>query len=719
LVLNEDGESLGLQLAIRMSHAAVLVNEARDGKNVGGRSALFNEAYRNYCERERRGEALDPDEYCARYPSIKSSLARCLQVHQFAVENPALFTGETVPFWPEPGSRFLDFHLEALLGEGSFARVYLATQPELADRRVAVKVSRHGAGEARTLARAGHPNVVPIYSIATDTATGLTAICMPYLGSATLHDVLNRATAETQLPDSAASILAAIAESAAYPDLENAPENSSSRPMPADVSYAEAIRWLLLQLLDALAFIHARGIVHRDLKPSNVLLTSAGVPMLLDFNLSADDRQSGNPWGGTPLYMAPEQLLAFDSGPYAGPGTPDPRTDLFALGVLGYELLTGCHPFIAEPLKLAGADLRGRLLQAQQRDLVPLRERNPAVAPDLARVIERCLSFAPQSRPATASAAADALRVRPAPKRPTPLRRTLAATALLGLFALGAVLPFPLTDQRAGAWEQGLEAHRQERYSDAVNHFSVVLQEDPAKLEALLARGKAWQALGQKNPDVWERARADFESAESRAPSGRTKALLAHVLLLQNHSSLAQVLFERALQFNYETAPVLNNLAYLEIKKHQLDQAARHLERALELDPFLSQAYHNRSQVALQRAYQNGNVANPIQHAARAMWLSLGLKDVEQALKLGPQSGVLFYDAARLSVAVTPRDDARNAQTVAYLSGAVEHGIDARRLETERLWDPLSAVPSFVELRRQAPRPAFEQPRPVVDMLDD
>src|SRR5207247_8782205 len=102
-------------------------------------------------------------------------------------------------------------------------------------------------------------------------------------------------------------------------------------------------------LADGLAHAHERGILHRDLKPANVLLTDEGQPMLLDFNLAEDTKLRGSAaaalLGGTLPYMAPEHLEAFQNGKRE----VDPRSDVYALGILLYELLAGRFPFANKP----------------------------------------------------------------------------------------------------------------------------------------------------------------------------------------------------------------------------------------------------------------------------------------------------------------------------------------------------------------------------------
>src|SRR5207247_10908638 len=109
-------------------------------------------------------------------------------------------------------------------------------------------------------------------------------------------------------------------------------------------TYVEAVVWLGCCLADGLAHAHERGILHRDLKPANVLLTDEGQPMLLDFNLAEDVKLRGSAAaaliGGTLPYMAPEHLEAFRGGKRAVDG----RSDVYALGIILYELLAGHFP---------------------------------------------------------------------------------------------------------------------------------------------------------------------------------------------------------------------------------------------------------------------------------------------------------------------------------------------------------------------------------------
>jgi serine/threonine protein kinase len=380
------------------------------------RSELLDAAYEEYLSRRARGEQVDPDQFCAAFPSMKSSLGRLLRFDAFLQGHEPLLEN-----WPAPGDKYAGFVLLHQLGQGAFARVYLARDERLGGRLVVLKVSRHGGPEANILGRIQHPNVVPVYSIQDDEPTGLCAVCMPYLGSATLDDVLDRLQGEQYFPERARFIL----DSAEGLPM---PLDPSAEPGAPDVNllsgaYVEGIRWIGARLAGALAFLHNLGICHRDLKPSNVLMQPNGTPVLLDFNLCTDQNADDVPFGGTLVYMAPEQLTSFPSEP--GHAKSGPQADLFSLGVLLYQLATGQHPFDPLSLALKTPELRALLLERQKGGARPACELNPRIDRAFSDLIQQCLAFDPKDRPESAAHLAALLHDGlPKPAESTRLART-------------------------------------------------------------------------------------------------------------------------------------------------------------------------------------------------------------------------------------------------------------------------------------------------------
>lgn len=222
---------------------------------------------------------------------------------------------------------FPNLEIQALIGCGGMGAVYLARQPEL-DRKVAVKilpqVSENAAAyeqrflrEARALARLNHPHIITIFDFGK--AQGLYYFVMEYVDGVTLRDAI----AGGQL--SAKDALA-----------------------------------IVTQLCDSLQFAHEEGIVHRDIKPENILIDQRGRVKVADFGLAKllDPEPAGENLTatqqvmGTMRYMAPEQM--------SGTKQVDHRADIYSLGVVFYELLTGELPlgWFAPPSKKAAIDVR-------------------------------------------------------------------------------------------------------------------------------------------------------------------------------------------------------------------------------------------------------------------------------------------------------------------------------------------------------------------------
>lgn len=267
------------------------------------------------------------------------------------------------------------YTLEAKLGEGGMGVVYRASHAMLR-RPCAVKLLREEHSTQVAVARferevqltAGltHPNTVTVFDYGR-TPEGLFYYAMEYLEGATLA---------------------------------RAVEVDGEQP-------PERVVAILIQVASALKEAHAVGLIHRDIKPSNIILTRQGgdpdVAKVLDFgvvkNLRAAPDQDNTDVGelrGTPLYMAPESIM--------DPDWIDGRVDLYALGAVGYFLLTGQHVFTGSTL----AEVCGKQILAEP---VPPRMRAiQEIPPDLEHVILQCLEKSPEKRPKNPAALIEALR---------------------------------------------------------------------------------------------------------------------------------------------------------------------------------------------------------------------------------------------------------------------------------------------------------------------
>ncbi|HTK54296.1 MAG TPA: serine/threonine-protein kinase [Gemmatimonadaceae bacterium] len=247
--------------------------------------------------------------------------------------------------------------LGALLGQGGFAAVFRAHDPFL-ERDVAIKVldpslavdadlKEQFLHEARTIAAAEHPHIVPLYSA--DSTGELLYLVMRLLPGRSLEDRI----AEGKLPA------------------------------------AEAAR-IALECARALAAAHAVGVVHRDIKPANILLDANGNATVTDFGIalvtSRPARELLGSTAGTPHYMSPEQSLG---------ERVDGRSDVYALGVVFYEMLTGTRPF-------PGRNATEVMAQHISAPIPRVSDREPETPVTLVRLVDRMLAKDPAGRPTAA-----------------------------------------------------------------------------------------------------------------------------------------------------------------------------------------------------------------------------------------------------------------------------------------------------------------------------
>lgn len=321
-----------------------------------------------------RNQPIDIQDYYARFPDQAGTLSQLLA----EVEKSSLHSAETVQaadaantdtltFTPVTSSPTEHFELKTIAGEGGFGTVWRAFDTKL-QREVAVKIPRQDRLakadiaalllEAQAAAKLRHPNIVSVHQVSEGDDKRPPCIVTDFIDGPNLRTWLQT---NQMNPRQVAELIGDIAQ--------------------------------------AVAHAHSRGITHCDIKPANVLLDSTGKPHLADFGLAkrpiANNSLAGRRRaGGTPLYMSPEQA--------SGNPDLDHRTDIYSLGVMLYELLSGQKPFLGED-----DALYDQIINAMPQ---PLRKIKPTIPEDLEKICLKCLAKNPADRYQTAEALADDLR---------------------------------------------------------------------------------------------------------------------------------------------------------------------------------------------------------------------------------------------------------------------------------------------------------------------
>ena len=393
--------------------------------------------------------------------------------------------------------RIASYTLLEPIGHGGMAVVYRACQESL-DRTVAVKILSENLAastefmerfrrEARTAANLRHPNVITVHDYGQD-ERGVPFLVLEYIEGPTLADLMDAGLDDSRIPN------------------------------------------LLDQIAAGLDYAHARGVIHRDIKPGNVLMTDDGRAVLADFGLAwllegAHLTLTGGVIG-TPEYMSPEQAA----------GEPiDHRSDVYALGVVLYEMLVGERPFVAEtPI--------GVLLKHLQDPAPSILEARPDLPPAVGPVIARVLVKDPAERYASAGELARAFRAalmqRPDAADPEPVAHTqpvVVARADRGTDQAGLVCPECSEQMPAGAGicprckymipldqlpKSSASRYKIERREVILNLLPQSIRWSPEGLQR--ARRLAAQALRQATTEGWEPASIGepYRLVEGRTISG-------------------------------------------------------------------------------------------------------------------------------------------------------------------------------------------------------
>ncbi len=307
------------------------------------------------------------DGYARYLPRLNEAMTR-LSIVEGALDE----TGRTIAAEPGVAPAPGGYIIRGRLGGGAFGEVFRAFDPQRncevalkrlhlerlydVERRAKLLISARVELEAASRVR--HPGVVRVLAIGAEPDGG-TYITQDFIAGQSLREI-----------------------------------------MPADASAPlEQVVLCLARIADALAALHAAGVIHRDLKPENILIRPDGTPVLVDFGICRvegfTDLAAGKV-AGTLLYMAPEQAVG---------KRIDGRADLYALGVVAYEWLSG-----VVPVRPWGDSFEEMARDMASRSPEPVAEFRPQIDPPLAKLVMRLLEKKPSRRPASATAVADELR---------------------------------------------------------------------------------------------------------------------------------------------------------------------------------------------------------------------------------------------------------------------------------------------------------------------
>lgn len=513
------------------------------------------------------------------------------------------------------------------LGRGGFGRVYL-TEQERPTRLVAVKVLRAGSSsldakrllfEAEALARLDHPAVARVYecgSVSSDDSTPF--IAMEYVEGLTL----DRAAASLSFSDRCA---------------------------------------LLAKVCDGIDHCHRRGVLHRDLAPKNILVDASGNPHIIDFGLASmardDHATQAMTLAGTVLgtlrFMSPEQLSGHSR-------SMDTRSDVFSLGVMAFELLAGCHPFLQGNEDI-GPALRAMLEGPVRRPLgTPLRG-------DREAVLLKCVERDPGRRYASAGALASDLRAlkgeRPVAARSyTPLERLYVFAShrrktVLGAAAVAALLLIAGSSSVL-SWRREAMAH-----DATLNALDAVVTHVIAPLAprvgTLQDRVRLLESIG---PDVERMAsRASYDPRAARIVGGYFAAR-GDVELDTLRYAAARPLFERATEL-YAAAMLLGDDTIetahaASIVLVKLGDAAVRIggesletyERALEIDRRLASKHPENMHVLSNLFWSHWRLAGPPLGNTSGGHFQHAIAVAEAMVRLDPSSWRAMEARARVLI---------------------------------------------------------------------
>ena len=478
------------------------------------------------------GDRSTLEEYCGRYPSMRRAFEgkfECVRALEEGFREDGL-----------AGVEIDDYLVVEEIGRGGMGVVYLALQRPL-DRYVALKVLPMGLipdtreiarfrNEARAVSRLSHPNIVPVYSTGED--KGMYYIAMALIPGISFARVLEGLRAAGIEPETASVVKDIIETRVALPRIglpTGTPMAAGRDPSFWDQPYLNLVLSLGSDVSDALAYAHRNGVCHGHLKPSNVMLTSGGVPMIVDFGLARDVRSlvsiRSQDFLGTLAYASPEHLVR---------NIVNEKSDIWSLGATIYEMITLRQPFRTD-------DVAGTIGRIAKIDPPPMRERSRRVPKDAEAIVAKCLEKEPARRYDNAQGlkedidrllAGAPVKARPIGRAARQLKRARRnpLVSMLGaaLIVFALITPCIMFNSAIRAsvstgtqyYDEGRYPEALRSYQRALNRLKLIPFTENRRAEVLCDLGNAWSGKGE-----YEEAILSYESALRMHP-GMVSALI-------------------------------------------------------------------------------------------------------------------------------------------------------------------------------------------------
>ena len=353
----------------------------------------------------------DPQVLMQDFPQHAEMLRQILSLQETAI--PSQAWQRSIGPQLQAGQIIEDFELLRLLGKGAFAQVFLAKQASM-NRLVALKISEDCGDEPKTLSQLDHPHIVRVFDVRR--VSPMRLLSMQFAPGGTLHHLIGSLASRNAGELDGASLLVAIDQQLLLNGLP-APEDSPRRAHLASSKWTTVVCEMGSQLASALSYAHERRVLHRDIKPANILLTAEANCKLADFNVSFSEELHGTEaarfFGGSLLYMSPEQLGAMQLQPEFRPSDLDQRSDVYSLAFVLWELLTLNRPWPNDQVQVDW-DATVRAIRDHRASVRPYLPADLLLSPALVRLTRtlcRALEFDREARMQSAAELAMELRI--------------------------------------------------------------------------------------------------------------------------------------------------------------------------------------------------------------------------------------------------------------------------------------------------------------------